>query len=222
MIRGDKVKKLICSLCLICALFAINTKPIYANAMNISNDSVIGYTVKQITVEPKRKETILNYDVNEHGKILICTDNSASTKKDIYVYSDDGVFEYGYSVSSYGLVKAKWSGENVRILWVRDNIVVEVGPNGEIVQNMEITVNERREYAFSEVQKCNGKEYRIESCGKIPLLNSRLVSIDDDNNMKTIYQTNISYTPFILKMCFGLVLVIAIIVTIIRYWIKTL
>ena len=77
------------------------------------------------------KNTIKCFDVNNNH--LIAIGQNASERKTICVYSNEGVFQYGYTFSCNGDFGIEWDGENLNIYFVRSDILVSVAPNGEVL-----------------------------------------------------------------------------------------
>lgn len=88
-----------------------------------------------IKKEPK-KRAIKCFDVRSDGAIAIGSEDS--TQKTICVYSNEGVFEYGYDFRSSGDFGVEFEGENLVIWYLRSDISITVTPDGKVKEVHEI------------------------------------------------------------------------------------
>lgn len=82
------------------------------------------------------KRGILQFDVNEQGLIAV---RQQKSQEEVCIYTSQGVFLYGYSFKCKGSICVEWDYENINILFVRDNIIVSVDPNGNIIDMKSIS-----------------------------------------------------------------------------------
>lgn len=110
--------------------FAISFLPTEEKNMFVSNINIL-----PIDKEPTKK-TIACFDVNGNRLIAI-GQNTSSRRKTICVYSDKGVFQYGYTFNCSGDFGIEWDEENLNIYFVRSSAIVSVTPSGEVVDAFE-------------------------------------------------------------------------------------
>lgn len=78
------------------------------------------------------KRSILCFDINEEGHIAI--GQEVGTRKEICIYSSEGIFQYGYSFESGQSYGVEWDGDNLNICFVRSDVIVSVDKNGNILE----------------------------------------------------------------------------------------
>ncbi len=98
--------------------------------MFISNINIL-----PIDEEPIKK-TITCFDVNSDR--LIAIGQNTSGRKTICVYSNEGVFQYGYTFNCSGDFGVEWDEENLNIYFVRSSVIVSVTPRGEVLDAFEV------------------------------------------------------------------------------------
>lgn len=85
--------------------------------------------LKLLLDEPKKKP-IVCFDVN--GDKMIALGHSEHTAKTITIYSDTGIFLYGYSFVYDGSIGLKWDRENIILFLARSDIAILVDPQAQI------------------------------------------------------------------------------------------
>ena len=110
--------------------FKTNQLPDEEKYVLVSNINIL-----PIDQEPVKK-TISCIDVNENR--LIAIGQNTSDRKTICIYSNDGVFQYGYNFNCSGDFGVEWDNENLNIFLVRSSVIVSVTPKGEIVDVFEV------------------------------------------------------------------------------------
>ncbi len=98
--------------------------------MFISNINILS-----INEEPVKK-TITCFDINSNQ--LIAIGQNTSDRKTICVYSNQGVFQYGYTFNCSGNFGVEWDEENLNIYFVRSSVIVSVTPKGEVLGAFEV------------------------------------------------------------------------------------
>lgn len=110
--------------------FKTNQLPSEEKNMFISNINIL-----PIDEEPEKK-TITCFDVNSNR--LIAIGQNTSDKKTICIYSNEGVFQYGYTFNCGGDFGIEWDEENLNIYFVRSSVIVSVTPRGEVLDAFEV------------------------------------------------------------------------------------
>ncbi len=90
-----------------------------------------------ITEEPQ-KRPVKCFSVNEGGLIALGSDNRSYDDCKVCVYTDKGVFLYGYEFNCLGSFYLEFSGDTVIIYFVRSDVVVAVDSAGKIAGVEEI------------------------------------------------------------------------------------
>lgn len=86
--------------------------------------------------EEPTKNPILCFDVNNNQ--LIAVGQRTSGRKAIYIYSNEGVFQYGYTFNCTGDFGVEWDENNLNIYFVRSSVLATVSPHGEILDILEV------------------------------------------------------------------------------------
>ncbi len=129
---------LLLSFVLLIVFFANETE---ANAMNTGFSAeelseqtktsfISNINILPIDEEPVKK-SINCFDVNSNYLIAIGQKTSGS-RKTICVYSNEGVFQYGYSFNCSGDFGVEWDEENLNIYFVRSDIIISLDSDGNI------------------------------------------------------------------------------------------
>ena len=93
-----------------------------------------------LTEEPSRNP-IECFDVSTDQKIAIGQNDS--NKKIVCVYSNNGVFQYGYKFNCSGSFGIEWDNQNLNIYFFRSDAIMSVAPDGAVldVRMVENTIN---------------------------------------------------------------------------------
>ena len=127
-------------------VFVLFTNTMVVNAMNTGFETsslpseektkfISGINLLPLNEEPG-KTTIMSFDVNSNR--LIAIGQNTSSRKRICVYSDEGVFQYGYTFNCTGDFGVEWDDENLNIFFVRSDVIVSVTPSGEVLDALEV------------------------------------------------------------------------------------
>ena len=92
----------------------------------------------QLINEEPTKKSIACFDVNSNHFIAVGQETLDAEKNKICVYSDEGVFQYGYSFNCSGSFGVEWDEENLNIYFVRSAMIVSVSQTGEILEAVEV------------------------------------------------------------------------------------
>lgn len=160
------------------------------------NRFVSNIDIKRIDEEPSKK-TIQCFDVNNNHMIAI--GHGGTERKAICVYSDDGVFRYGYTFNCSGSFGVEWDGENLNIYFVRSDVIVSVAPNGEVLDVLEVqnTIDNNsyvNNFIHSTKRTVGEKEYVIDNHPRIFNLvtasYSQLTMRDENGIETTVYDVS--------------------------------
>lgn len=110
--------------------FKTNQLPSEEKNMFISNINIL-----PIDEEPVKKP-ITCFDVNRNS--LIAIGQNTLDKKTICIYSNEGVFQYGYTFNCSGDFGVEWNEENLNIYFIRSSVIVSVTPRGEVLDVFEV------------------------------------------------------------------------------------
>lgn len=126
--------------------------------------------ISNIQIKPLEKEpvelTIYYFDVNSNGLIAIA--NNSDDEKIICVYSNEWVFQYGYTIDSSGSIAVEWDGDRLNIYFVRGDVIVSVNPDGEILDLLRVSDtienNSYRNHLLTDTERTIGDTtYSIEN-----------------------------------------------------------
>ena len=171
--------------------FDVESKPI-----NEKNTFISDINISLIHEEPA-KESIVCFDVNSAG--LIALGQSKFEEKTICIYSNAGIFQYGYTFHCSGSFGIEWDENNLNIYFVRGDAIVSITPNGEILDVFEVqdtsANNSYENYLLYSTEKSVGDhEYIMRN--DMGILNlfavsySQLVVEDIDGTEHVIYNVN--------------------------------
>lgn len=192
--------KSIKEIALICLCMMLLIQPVHASqntgdGMETVPDSRKEQILSNIQLELITREishaSIQCFDVNPSGFVAIGL--NTSPQKAIYVYDQRGEFQYGYTFNCSGDFGINWTGEVLKIYFVRSGLAVHFDSSGQCIQ-MEM-INEsagNRQYLkdafFATERKCNGKTYCLESdMGIFTMTYSRLAAIDSEGVKQILY-----------------------------------
>lgn len=134
---------------------AINTGFSIESFPDEKKESVITNKDLHFLTEEPEKRAIECFDVNENG--LIAIGCSESDKKTISVYSSEGIFQYGYNFFYGGTYAIEWDRDNINIFLVRSDLIVNVTPNGEMLDVYNVPYNKENRVYYTEVLLANKK-----------------------------------------------------------------
>lgn len=127
-------------------MFILFTNVVEANTVNTGfktdqlpneekNMFIANINVLSIDEDPVKKP-ITCIDVNSNR--LIAIGQNTSDRKIICIYSNEGVFQYGYTFNCNGDFGVEWDEENLNIYFVRSSVIVSVTPRGEVLDVFEV------------------------------------------------------------------------------------
>ncbi len=159
-----------------------------------------------ISNEPS-KSAIDCFDVNKNGFVAIGCSSSGS--KSVLVYSDEGVFRYGYRFDTSGSFGVEWSDDTINIILVRSDCVVSVDATGAVVNISKAKDTKENnsywnDHIFSDRKTVGNKEYAIENdFGIFNYFASSysMLTVTEENGDKTIiYDVHIQQLTKILTV----------------------
>jgi len=103
-------------------------------------DEVLSYTKISLLTEEAEKWPIECFDVSENGMIVLGLSDTRfhSSHNCLYVYSSDGVFQYGYSFEDDGSFYVEWNQDNIEIYLARSDIIVILNPKEQTQSAVQI------------------------------------------------------------------------------------
>ena len=188
-------------------VFAMNTGFSTDNLQPDVYDKILSNTVFSLITEEPSKDGIKCFDVNDNGLIAIGIDGTF--KKMVLVYSEDGLFKYGYEFDDSGTFGLEWDEENIIIYFSRSSVAILVDPSANILELKEIPeTSENNSYwlysVYSDSRKVNSNEYIVRK--NLGLLNifcfsyTQLIKTDLDGNTTIIYDAKTECLVKILLM----------------------
>ena len=194
---------------------------------DLKNMFIANIDVLSISEEPV-KTNIKCFDVNDDQ--LIAIGQGTSDRKTICVYSNKGVFQYGYTFSCDGDFGVEWDENNLNIYFVRSSIIVSVSPKGEVLDAFEVenTIynNSYVNHFFHTTKRAIGKEeYFIRN--NMGLLNffatsySQIIVKDSNGFENVIYDVSSMYlTKMIVTISFICIFVLVAMAAVFGQFIK--
>lgn len=166
------------------------------------------FEINKITEEGNKK-AIECFDVNEKGNIAV--GSSDFFKGIIKIYSEDGVFQYGFEFEISGKFGLEWDKDNLLIYIVRGNTVISIDSEGNVVAVDKIadTINNQlywKNTVYATKRTNNNKTYEIRNdMGPLNIFSfnySQLLITDQNGDTKIIYDINSSQIiKYIIIIC---------------------
>lgn len=149
------------------------------------------------------------FDVNENGMIAI-GQNTLNGKKELCIYSSDGIFQYGYTFNCSGDFGVEWDKENLNIYFVRSDVIVSMDKEGKMtgIAETENTIENNRylrDHLYSTERTANGTRYVVQN--DMGILNwiafsySQLVAISPTGEKTLLYDVNSAQLGKTLTIC---------------------
>lgn len=173
-----------------------------------------------VSEEPK-KNTIICFDVNDDGLIVIGTENLSC--KLVSVYTSDGTFKYGYTFNCSGNFGVEWDNDNIIIYFVRSDVAASFNAEGINVELKKIQDTSDNNYywnhsVYSTQKTVNEIMYTMKN--NMGLFNifassySQLIKTDADGNITTIYDVSNVHTTTLVIILATVILFIVLIVSV--------
>ena len=152
-----------------------------------------------ISEEPPKKDFTC-FAVSSDHLIAIAQNTFNSSKQTVCIYSNEGVFQYGYTFDYSATYELEWDQENLNIYFVRSSLLFSVTPNGEVLDVLKVRDGVDNSIYSNEVlgslkRIVDGTEYsikndmgilRICSLGSL----SKIIVKDSNGNESIIYDVN--------------------------------
>ena len=182
------------------------------------NTFITNFEISMLTYEPE-KRVIECFDVNEKG--LIAIGCASSENKTICIYSNDGIFQYGYSFKSYGSFGIKFDENSIIIYLVRSSVAVSVNLAGEIEGALRILETyENNTYwnksVFAKKREVSGTEYTLRN--NMGIFNlfassySQLVALDINGEESILYDVSSTHMAKMIVMSVCILLFVSVVV----------
>ena len=228
-----KIKKA-CLVILSAFMLIVSSITIKVNAVNTGfqtqeisidrkNSFLSSINISVISEEPPRKD-ITCFDVNSNHLIAVGLNQAFPKKQKICIYSNEGVFQYGYTFDSHNPYSIEWDEENLNIYFIRSGLLVSVTPSGEVLDVLEVPVTvENSEYSHKVLgsfkRTVDDTEYSIKNDMGIlrifcsPATLSKIIVKDSNGNESIIYDVNsmLFKKAIIILSIFSIIVPIAVI-----------
>ena len=194
------------------------------------NSFLSSINISAISDEPP-KEDFTCFDVNSNHLIAVGLKTSIPYSKEVIcIYSNEGVFQYGYTFDFYhGTYEVEWDEENLNIHFIRSGLLVSITPSGEVLDVLEVPVTvENSEYSHKVLgsfkRTVDDTEYSIKNdMGILRICSlssfSKIIVKDSNGNESIIYDVNsmLFKKSIIIISLVGTFISIALVATIIDY-----
>ena len=164
------------------------------------NSFLSSINISVISEEPPKKDFTC-FAVSSDHLIAIAQNTFNSSKQTVCIYSNEGVFQYGYTFDCLGFYELEWDRENLNIYFIRGNFLVSVTPSGEVLDVLKVREKEveNRKYSNevlgSVKRTVDGTEYSIKNdMGILRICSlssfSKIIVKDSNGNESIIYDVN--------------------------------
>ncbi len=185
---------------------------------NEKNSFISNVNIRLIKEEPTKRR-IECFDVSDKEMIVIA--QKETNNNTVCVYSNNGMFQYGYVFNNEGSCAVEWNGNDINIYFLRGGLVATVNNAGEIVRVLKLqNTIEYYDYLnqviYSEKRMIGNNEYVLEN--DLGVFNafastySTIVMKETLGNKKVLYDAT-SSAPL-----FGVAVIILIIFVIIYFF----
>jgi len=169
----------------------------------IKSDIVKSLDLEILKSEEGRSE-IKCFDISTTGMIAIATDTGSISR--IYIYDQNGIFQYGYRFSVDGAYGIGFNGQNLAIYLIRGDIICIVDSSGnclDIQKIIEPGHHLSKELLYRTKKIFEENEYTLERDIGIGDGYSRLVKTDSQNVDVILYDvtTNHIIKQIVLILC---------------------
>ena len=205
------------------SVYAMETQGFETEEMSINDIELFLGNVNLflLNAEPSKKP-IKCFDVNEQGMIAIGTQEGSN--KTIAIYSEAGIFQYGYRFQTDGSFGVELSNEELKIYFVRSDVAVSINLLGEIQYVSRICDTSENNTYWNRYVRATSRsvgEYQYVLKNDVGILGifastySQLYRTDSLGNEQLIYNANSIQFFNILIMFFGILVFVCIVVTVI-------
>ncbi len=191
------------------------------------NSLLKNVNITMLTDEPPKKP-IECFDVNENA--LIAIGCSSSENKTVCIYSNEGVFQYGYGFKCSGSFGIEFDKNTINIYLVRSDVAIAVNSEGEVegvskIQNAPDNNSYWNDRIFSTRRKIADTEYFIKNdMGVLNLFASsysQLISTNQCGEETILYDVNSAQIiNMTVSICGVVIFTSLVIAVVIRQFIK--
>ena len=188
------------SIVLLCFITSAIVAPVCAEDAIPADEADKFASAREISLltEDPPVDGIQCFAVSDSGLFALGLGVRVSGTMTVAVYSQDCVFQYGYTFQSSGGYVLDFHGENLVILFSRSGCTAELSPDGKCTQVKTLTPDEENDYwykvANSTVKERNGSAYQlVNHLGPLrpfSLYYSELVCTDAAGNTSVLYRTS--------------------------------
>lgn len=181
-------------------VFAMNTGCSTEELTSEERNHVLSHMIVRVIKEEPDKGLINCFDVNKDGMIAIGLETAAASEKHtICVYSNSGIFQYGYTFEDEGDYGIEWDGNNIIIFFYRGDLIVAVSPEGEILECLRAqdTVENNsylNQHIRANKRSIEGTEYILKNRYKLMTIlsphYSQLVAIKSTGEKSVLYDAS--------------------------------
>lgn len=218
--------------CIFILLLSVNVSAINTGfstgelSEELQKSFVSNVNLSAFTVTPEKKGLDC-FDVNENGTVAI--GQGIFRRKEVCVYSSEGIFLYGYAFNSSGDFAVEWDGEVINIYFVRSDVIMSVAPDGTVldVEKVQSTIansNYYRELCRS-IRTVGDTTYQARN--DMGILNlfassySQVIVTDITGSESVFYDVNsIQLIKMIITVVVVCTFVTIVIVKLVKCWIK--
>ena len=187
-----------CLLCIDEKIYAMESLGFATEEMPVDEIELFlnNVNISPFFAEPS-KESIKCFDVNKNGMIAIGTEKGSD--KRVCIYSDTGIFQYGYRFQTDGSFGVEFDGEVLKIYFVRSDVSVSINPVGEVQDVSRICETSENNTYWNQYVRATSRtvgEYQYILKNDIGILGmfassySQLYQVDRVDNEKLIYDAN--------------------------------
>lgn len=178
--------------------------------------------------EPPEQRAIQCFDISKNGMIVI-GQKAANGKKELCVYSPDGVFQYGYVFNCGQDFGVEWDGDQINIYFVRSDVILALDKDSEIIDvaKVENTVENnsyRNDVIFSTERTVGSTRYAVKNdmgiFNMVATSYSKLVAIDSSGEEIILYDVSSAQLAKTISICVLIVFFFAAMLIINGHYIK--
>lgn len=169
--------------------------------------------------EEPDKTFIECFDVNSNH--VIALGHKHDQRKSVCVYSNDGVFQYGYEFNCSGSFGLEWDDDKINIYFTRSDVVISVNSEGEVLDLVKVKDtdenNKHRNRLLNSVKRVvGGTEYLLKNdIGVLNIFSSSYSQLSATNSTgdTIVYEAEASEaTSRLIKWILGVVIFISVLV----------
>ena len=135
--------------------------------------------------------------------------------KYVYVYDENGSFQYGYRFKANGVYRVAFAGENVAIYFIRGDSFVVYDPAGNCLIEKELlypNTKQISQFIDRTIIQRAGKTYSMERDVELSNNFARLVVTDSDGNRNIVYDISAQHSFFAILEFLGAIGFLAVVI----------